>query len=102
MADESRHTSGPWLWEREGNQLSAGKACNRTAVASIRHDRGFQYLSVGDPDRALIAAAPDMHAALLKCKWMLETLVKMGRLPASNAALCDAMQAIAKAEGRME
>lgn len=72
QAATARHTPGPWLWD--GNRLMPAQPDpHRSAVHSILDaEGGFGFLGSDvhqtcaelDADRVLIAAAPDMLAAL--------------------------------------
>ena len=62
----ARHTPGPWAWI--GKKLVAGK--NQTHLLEMIEAPGMGRAA--EPNRALIAAAPDMLAA---CETALEMLV---------------------------
>lgn len=92
-----QHTRGPWHIVRfEANTVL------------IRNERGLTIAEVGDTsleDEAnarLIVEAPAMLKALRSAVDSLETLVKLGHIPASNKGLRDALVAIAIATGSKE
>jgi hypothetical protein len=102
--EQTKHTPGPWQVESWGSRFVV-------VASNIQPDRddlpGFEIATVRTgiprqtgPNGRLIAAAPELLSALHECKWLLEKLVAMDRLPANNKALLDTLYAIAKAEGR--
>lgn len=93
----SAHTPGPWIAKRMGKASNFDRErryCVQTIDKRVAYVFG-QFDAHHDADAALVAAAPDMLAALrafMGCnRWHAETIG-----PLKNAARA----AIAKAEGR--
>jgi hypothetical protein len=97
----AKHTPGPWVSNSDGSAIKAGKKIVADCIPEHPADRVAreQFL----PNARLIAAAPEMLAAL-------QLLLKDFRTEgcpdpkclvckASNAAELAALQAIAKAKG---
>jgi len=85
METKTTHTPGPWTTqpigdETECNILGAG----RELIATV-----------SDNDAKVIAAAPDMLAALKRFARAME----QGNYPEMQGVACDAFEAIRKAEG---
>ena len=64
---EQKHTPGPWEWNDRGDLVTVKKTWDefmedRYATKIVQTDGG-RYPPFG-PDRALIAAAPDLYEAL--------------------------------------
>jgi hypothetical protein len=113
-----KHTPGPWrldeLEHPEGERQSRDVMdydyeINPPSVylAECSHDGGqpphfvvcrLKYGHHVKADARLIAAAPEMLAALKGAVESLEQLVALNRIPANNAGLREARAAIAKAE----
>lgn len=100
----AKHTPGPWHWPHDSNSLCpVNPDPEHSAVSEILYaDGGYGFLGRSnsdtlaelEADRRLIAAAPDLLAAL-------ELLLLSGdvRDAAEKAALTQARAAIAKATG---
>jgi hypothetical protein len=77
---DTKPTPGPWSWRDADELRQARGADNRygaaVLVAGWDYDRG-PYLDATDADRDLIAAAPDLLAAL-------EAAVEHGMVPSSS------------------
>lgn len=88
----SGHTPGPWkVWESEGGErlVDADDADSRIAILQM----------ATDADGLLIAAAPELLAALKK--WMERYSRDTERLEFYKEAIAMTRAAIAKAEGRV-
>lgn len=65
------HTPGPWVWteyDEESNRLPILKNSSGTEVCNFGADTSYDQVSGSEPesaDRNLIAAAPDLLAALI-------------------------------------
>jgi hypothetical protein len=100
----NNHTPGPWTIDRRRNGLVslikfAGTA-EFTAGTPARceaEDDNAAAIRVNDANARLIAAAPELLAALQSAVASLEQLVKINRIPANNKGLRDARDALAKA-----
>lgn len=88
----SKHTPGPWYISGDTRTWGASADDGSSVVKGIKVHA----------DACLIAAAPDMHAALLLARDWLQMIADdqtMGRDPEIVAALIAADAAIAKATG---
>lgn len=104
MSGAVRHTPGPWHWPHDSNHLKpVNPDPERSAVSEILYaDGGHGFLGRSnedtlaelEADRRLIAAAPELLAAL-------ERLLLSGdvRDAADKSALTQARAAISKATG---
>lgn len=102
----SKHTPGPWDW-RDGDDLRQAKSTRddgrygaQVIGAGYDYDRGA-YLDMTDADRDLIAAAPEMLAALRRlfkaCGHMpIEATPESAEMMVAGL---DAVRAIKKATG---
>lgn len=102
------HTPGPWhyesgaVWEHEGDGDAPG-----TVAIALRGTRrgGSEYRSPAEcaANMRLIAAAPELLAALRQCASRLAEWVDSGSRDTRDlVAVRDAKKAIAKAEGSGE
>ena len=91
-----KHTPGPWV---------AIEVKGRTIISSQAGDRVGECESLSKQDVALIAAAPNLLAALRAAADALEASIarslppKQAHLAAQSPDVVDARAAIAKAEG---
>jgi len=104
------HTPGPWHWH-DNTLEPVEKDPSRSAVFSILdYDGGYGFLGSDhkatsaelDADRRLIAAAPDLHAALHQLHRVVAAMdaEQQGQRPSEAAyrkAMRDAALALAKA-----
>lgn len=92
---EAKHTPGPWVVadEHPDGVLDRSIKADGYYVATV-HDTSFAG-DCWDADAALIAAAPELLAAVKRLGWRLREHV-----PADDPALLDALDVIAKAESR--
>ena len=99
----SAHTAGPWHWEADavkGDQF--GRVRYQVTAIGETVTRMYYSSFEGGPTNAeanarLIAAAPELLAALQKCAVQLEQIT--GLVHDERCALIDARAAIAKATG---
>lgn len=94
---ESKHTRGPWIVMYGGldgdtsftiaSKLDPGVVCEYGVPTPRPSEEVIANAN-------LIAASPDMYSALLGCKWILETLVKLNRIPANSESLRDTLAAL--------
>ncbi len=104
----NKHTPGPWTVDASNSIHGPGNDPEKTMLAAVRFQGGAN--NRGDANARLIAAAPDLLAALKELWGYCEDLQKSnpgypgklviqdyGRL---NNALILVPQAIAKAEGQ--
>ena len=94
----SAHTRGPWHFQRSSkNTLHIGVyGTDGSSITLVRVAADFQF-ERRFADASLIAAAPDLLAALVKCEVQLSMIV--GMVHDERCALTDARIAIAKATG---
>jgi hypothetical protein len=95
----SEHTPGPWAVERgpDGYEIVSRSPHLSASVAGI----SARHSPTGDADARLIAAAPELLAALIGMVELHDNLKTKGVLPADyGIAAGKAHAAIAKAEGR--
>lgn len=98
MSQQPEHTPGPWGWDsRNGNHYLISCAPNPPQVIVLGWPAGLQITddSYGRADAALIAAAPDLLAALKE----ICAADDIKSLAGIVTALSSAKAAIAKAEG---
>lgn len=102
----SQHTPGPWTYKRgEGRYASAhyieSHVYSTPTVISgkdqIAQCHGYEDEVVANA--RLIAAAPDMLAALKSARDSFDQFVRLNRIPANTQGRRDVLAAIAKAEG---
>lgn len=95
-----KHTPGPWAatFYDEGSDDSVAEISARSGTMQI-----CEQVRFGEEDKAnfrLIAAAPELLAALKLCAEFIESLPYEPSLAPSTKAQDAARDAIAKAEGR--
>jgi hypothetical protein len=86
-----KHTPGPWKAKFQGGKHG------RVYVANMNGQNVVDAGAVSVVDATLIAAAPELLTALIKCADQLEII--KGMVHDERAALIDARAAIAKATG---
>lgn len=89
----TEHTPGPWFWNRgPGSSFRAIESDASTVLVGDcgRNECNRTELFIGEADARLIAAAPELLAALKKC-------AVYAHLPEIDQ---EAWKAIAKAEGK--
>lgn len=118
----TKHTPGPWAagpWvDSLGGHVyriisGAGRSVSAVSVYGKRPDGsvGGRALQHGghtpsvsaqecEANATLIAAAPDMLAALRSAADTIEQLIKLNRIPANSGTLREINAAVAKAESR--
>jgi hypothetical protein len=92
----NKYTLGPWIWQpMQGDDMPKLFNANGTHICDFGNDRTY-YPTAGTPpdteDARLIAAAPDLLAAL-------QSILKWGH---ATATIYKAEAAIAKATGETE
>ena len=93
--NETKHTPGPWPIERRRNAITAIGPCMADEYG------GFAWLDVSKADAGLIAAAPELLAALESIASMYDYEASCGDLASRlYEATCLARAAIAKAEAQ--
>jgi hypothetical protein len=90
----SKHTPGPWLIER----TASGRFIRSIGPLSAEEYAGASWLEVSESDAHLIAAAPDLLAALKLAATMKEPEDKIERM-IWNGHQQIIREVIAKAEG---
>lgn len=105
------HTPGPWVAEEEVRAIGGITSIYVSKVdpsmpngldGRVCQAFGNCLVTTDDAVRAnarLLAAAPELIAALRECADTLQKLVDMDRLPANSKDLRDARAAISKATG---
>lgn len=89
-SNEVAHTPGPWRWLPSDN-----------AIVHDASDYGAHEIAWSDADYQLMAASPDLLAALKSLSaWLGGKCVEGDTIGSMRRMLADAARAIAKAEGR--
>jgi hypothetical protein len=101
MENQPKHTPGPW--KPAGKYATHIIDANGRMIADAPHPNGMTSCE-GYANRDIIAAAPDLLAALkTMCSLMANGCGELTRLPFTwREAFDEAESAIAKAEGRGE
>jgi hypothetical protein len=113
-----KHTPGPWRWTYrqvsdgrgaaetvavmlETKPAATGDGVSQSTILAVRDDWiGWMNRGASSGDRALIAAAPELLAALAALVGIAETDCMDDKSNVWRSAMLDAETAIAKAEGR--
>lgn len=95
-------TPGPWIWKDGYEGLYAGSIAQENAVMDFAMYEGMwlSYRDERDANANLIAAAPELLAALKQAVEVMESVAKTHSYDISIGAVPDARAAIQKAEGR--
>ena len=98
--EKERHTPGPWRFDRGGDQrVNAERVCVALVTRGVDEDCDENLQGpTFDANAALIAAAPDLLAALKLIESVYRQNVVVSDEPSSVLSAVQA--AIAKAEGR--
>jgi hypothetical protein len=95
-----KFTAGPWVWS--GVQLLAQRDMASECVLIAHPGRNDAFI-LSDPDKALVAAAPDLHEALTNLVQANDDLTILSdrrvQLTVSWEAWQAAQDALAKAQG---
>lgn len=101
-----KHTPGPWRWwtsnslRRLTSEAGQGGPDGGVLHAYISRSDGIADVSVSDADMHLIAAAPELYAALERARWLLRAICGTdGNYPDERDILQAATAALAKARG---
>lgn len=95
----SKHTPGPWQWEKRGGAFRAIEGPSGLSVAVTEEYAGDAWIDVSEANASLIAAAPELLAELE----MLSNVVEgcgMATMPEVECRLVFARATIAKATGK--
>ena len=98
--DKQTHTPGPWDWD--GYIITADAGNPRQPIATVNQFLP-EFRAEGAANARLIAAAPELLAALKGLVGEINNLVEEGTLPDGayvHPSMVAAKNAIAKAEGR--
>lgn len=103
MGNNPQHTPGPWIIAQTSDGMLAVKSVNPDDKFAICTFAGFRKRQV--EDARLIAAAPDLLAALDRLIAMYDSMFLMlpdDEMSAFNKVLTAAHRAVLNAQGRYE
>lgn len=107
-ASKPKHTPGPWEWTEpfgESRTLTTGSG-REPIIQAAAYEQ--PYLHASEADEALLAAAPELYAALKAAQWGNYSEGRercpdcSGAFDEGHRKWCGIAAALAKAEGREE
>jgi hypothetical protein len=98
--EKTNRTPGPWEWIPSGSDyLKSWNGNKYVTVLMIGYqNNGYAQINASDPDRRLIAAAPDLYEA---CQAFVVAWEKCLQLEKTDVALKLARAALAKVDGQV-
>jgi hypothetical protein len=106
--DKPKHTTGPWIVNRNWSRTAIRVECKRGPLADVYCCHGVSALAARKHNANLMAASPDLLAALVMCvedyenglietdAWQMLHIGKVERAP-TPCHIMEARAAIAKA-----